>query len=335
MIEVRHVTKTFVKYEKEKGLLGMLKAFFNARKVITKAVDDISFSVKQGEVVGYIGANGAGKSTTIKMLTGIVTPTSGEILVNGLVPYQKRVENARNIGVVFGQRTQLWWDLPLGESFSILKEIYEIPTEVYNQRLALFDSILDINSFIKSPVRTLSLGQRMRADIAASLLHNPKVLYLDEPTIGLDVSAKKKMREAIKKMNQEFNTTVILTTHDLDDIEELCQRIMIIDAGKIIYDGQLSEIKDKYGASRKIVFELKDAWDNQIDLYSIFKVDQTVMQVKADENKLEISFDKHIMNVAQISQVILQMTDVNDLAILDADIETIVMKIYSEGKVNL
>jgi len=335
MIEVRHVTKTFVKYEKEKGLLGMLKAFFNARKVITKAVDDISFSVKQGEVVGYIGANGAGKSTTIKMLTGIVTPTSGEILVNGLVPYQKRVENARNIGVVFGQRTQLWWDLPLGESFSILKEIYEIPTEVYNQRLALFDSILDINSFIKSPVRTLSLGQRMRADIAASLLHNPKVLYLDEPTIGLDVSAKKKMREAIKKMNQEFNTTVILTTHDLDDIEELCQRIMIIDAGKIIYDGQLSEIKDKYGASRKIVFELKDAWDNQIDLYSIFKVDQTVMQVKADENKLEISFDKHIMNVAQISQVILQMTEVNDLAILDADIETIVMKIYSEGKVNL
>ncbi len=335
MIEVRHVTKTFTKYEKDKGLLGMLKAFFNARKVITKAVDDISFSVKQGEVVGYIGANGAGKSTTIKMLTGIVTPTSGEILVNGLVPYQKRVENAKNIGVVFGQRTQLWWDLPLGESFSILKEIYEIPTEVYNQRLALFDSILDINSFIKSPVRTLSLGQRMRADIAASLLHNPKVLYLDEPTIGLDVSAKKKMREAIKKMNQEFNTTVILTTHDLDDIEELCQRIMIIDAGKIIYDGQLSEIKDKYGASRKIVFELKDAWDNQIDLYSIFMVDQKVMQVKTEENKLEISFDKHQMNVAQISQVILQMTEVNDLAILDADIETIVMQIYSDGKVSL
>jgi ABC-2 type transport system ATP-binding protein len=335
MIEVRHVTKTFTKYEKDKGLLGMLKAFFNARKVITKAVDDISFSVKQGEVVGYIGANGAGKSTTIKMLTGIVTPTSGEILVNGLVPYQKRVENAKNIGVVFGQRTQLWWDLPLGESFSILKEIYEIPNDLYKQRLELFDSILDINSFIKSPVRTLSLGQRMRADIAASLLHNPKVLYLDEPTIGLDVSAKKKMREAIKKMNQEFNTTVILTTHDLDDIEELCQRIMIIDAGKIIYDGQLSEIKDKYGASRKIMFDLKNTWDPTIDLYSIFNVDQASMQMTYDENKLEISFDKHKMNVAQISQVILQLTEVNDLTILDADIETIVMQIYSEGKVTL
>jgi ABC-2 type transport system ATP-binding protein len=334
MIEVNGLTKEFVKYEKEKGLKGLLKGFFNAKKVINRAVDNISFSIAEGEMVGYIGANGAGKSTTIKMLTGILTPTSGEVKVDGIVPYKDRVPNAKNIGVVFGQRTQLWWDLPLSESFLILKEIYEVPQADYEKRMAFFNEILNLDEFIKSPVRTLSLGQRMRADIAASLLHNPKVLYLDEPTIGLDVNAKQKMRDAIKMMNQTYKTTVILTTHDLDDIQELCNRILIIDKGKIIYDGSLQEIRDKYGTTKRIEFEVKEDLDDaKLDFASVFDIDPQELEITREDKKLSIVFPKHKISVAQMTQEILARFDVQDISIFDANIERIVAHIYDEGKV--
>lgn len=334
MIEVTNLTKEFVKYEKEKGLKGLLKGFFNAKKVVNKAVDNICFSIAEGEMVGYIGANGAGKSTTIKMLTGILTPTSGEVKVDGIIPYKDRVPNAKNIGVVFGQRTQLWWDLPLSESFLILREIYEIPQADYEARMTFFNEILNLDEFIKSPVRTLSLGQRMRADIAASLLHNPKVLYLDEPTIGLDVNAKQKMRDAIKMMNQTYKTTVILTTHDLDDIQELCNRILIIDKGKIIYDGSLQEIKEKYGTTKRIEFEVKDELDEtKINLAEAFNIAPEELEITREDKKLTIVFPKHKISVAQMTQEILRRFDVQDISISDANIERIVAKIYDEGKV--
>ena len=309
----------------------MIKGFVNAKKVITKAVDDLSFSIAKGEVIGYIGANGAGKSTTIKMLTGILTPSSGEVTVDGVIPYKDRITNARNIGVVFGQRTQLWWDLPLIESFTILKDIYQVSDADYNTRMALFDEILHINEFLKSPVRTLSLGQRMRADIAASLLHNPKILYLDEPTIGLDVNAKKNMREAIKQMNASFQTTVILTTHDLDDIEELCQRILIIDAGKLIYDGALSDIKTKYGSDCKVSFVLKEPWKDFVDLAKMMDVDPSTITVNLNDDKLEIGFDKRNLSVAIVTATIMKHFEVSDLSIQETDIEAIVARIYREG----
>jgi len=336
MIEVRNLTKEFVKYEKEKGLKGLVKGFFNAKKVVKKAVDNISFTINEGEMVGYIGANGAGKSTTIKMLTGILTPTSGEVRIDGIIPYQNRVENAKKIGVVFGQRTQLWWDLPLSESFLILKEIYEMPDAFYEEQMSFFNRILNLDEFIKSPVRTLSLGQRMRADIAASLLHNPKVLYLDEPTIGLDVNAKQRMRDAIKMMNQKYNTTVILTTHDLDDIAELCNRILIIDNGKVIYDGSLHEIKEKYGTTKRIEFEVRDELnDESLNLAAVFNVHPDELEITREDKKLSIVFPKLKISVAQMTEEILRRFDVQDISIFDADIERIVARIYDEGKVTL
>lgn len=330
MIEVNNLCKEFVKYEKQPGLWGTIKGFFNAKKVVKKAVDGISFKIDEGEIVGYIGANGAGKSTTIKILTGILTPTSGDVLVNGIVPYKDRTKNAYNIGVVFGQRTQLWWDLPLIESFGILKEIYKISDEVYEERMKFFNEVLEIDEFIKSPVRTLSLGQRMRADIVASLLHNPKVLYLDEPTIGLDVVAKKKMRDAIKFMNKKFNTTVILTTHDLDDIEELCNRIIIIDNGKVMYEGTLSDIKDNYGYIKNVTYEIGENINCELDLSS-FGLENEDLNGKIENMKISINFNKHKINVSDITEFIMKKFKVTDMSVSEQDIETLVGNIYKYG----
>lgn len=245
MIKVCNLTKEFKTNKKYPGFGGAIKSFFSKEYTIKRAVDDMNFQINDGEVVGYIGSNGAGKSTTIKMMTGILTPTSGSVEVDGVIPYEERTRNAMNIGVVFGQRTQLWWDLPLSESFSLLRDIYGVAKEEYEERMKFFNEVLGIDDFMLSPVRTLSLGQRMRADLAASLIHNPKILYLDEPTIGLDVVVKEKVRNAIKEINNKFNTTVILTTHDLEDIEELCNRIIIIDKGVKIYDGKFKRNKRK------------------------------------------------------------------------------------------
>ncbi len=329
MIEAKNLSKTFIKYEKGVGLKGMLKTFFKAKKVEKKAVDNISFRIDKGEIVGYIGANGAGKSTTIKMLAGILTPSSGEVIVDGNNPKKDRIKNAYNIGVVFGQRTQLWWDLPLIETYGILKEIYNVSDEDYKERMAFFNEVLDIDSFIKSPVRTLSLGQRMRADIAASLLHNPKVLFLDEPTVGLDVVAKQKMRDAIKLMNQKFQTTVILTTHDLDDIEELCKRIMIIDEGTIIYDGSIDKIKKDFGFMRQVEFEIKE--DVTLDFNEKYKLSEEDLKVSRELNKISVQFNKNKISVSEITHYVMKHAFVTDINISETSIEDIVRNIYEKG----
>ena len=331
MIEVNHVSKEFISPKKYPGLKGAIKGLFAREKVKKVAVDDISFSIADGEIVGYIGSNGAGKSTTIKMMTGILRPTSGHILVNGIDPGKNRKENASNIGVVFGQRTQLWWDLPLSESFTILKEIYDVSDEDYKNRMAFIDGVLELSPFFDRPVRTLSLGQRMRADLGAALLHNPKVLYLDEPTIGLDIVVKDNIRKAIRQINEQYNTTVILTTHDIGDIEELCSRIIIIDEGRKIYDGTLQHLRDTYGTHRIIRMEVHH--EPQLLLWKSLGVESEdcVSTYDAQRKTLEVRFDKNKLSVPQILSAVMKETDVNDVQIIETELAQIVKQIYTHG----
>ncbi|MBD5604627.1 MAG: ATP-binding cassette domain-containing protein, partial [Candidatus Eremiobacteraeota bacterium] len=256
IIETRELRKVFRSVKRTPGALGALKTLFSRETVERVAVADVSMSLEAGELVGYIGPNGAGKSTTIKMMTGILTPTSGTIAVAGIVPHEDRRRNARNIGVVFGQRSQLYWDLPLVESFELLRAIYNVPRDRYRQNLAAFTELLEMGDFMTTPVRQLSLGQRMRGDFAAAMMHDPRIVYLDEPTIGLDVLAKEAIRTFVARINAERGTTFILTTHDLADVERLCRRIVLIDEGRIIYDGTVEAIKDRYGTHRTLVVEL-------------------------------------------------------------------------------
>ena len=334
MIEVKHVSKEFVSPKKYPGLKGAIKGLFSNEKVVKKAVDDISFTIKDGEIVGYIGSNGAGKSTTIKMMTGIMMPTSGECLVNGVNPSKQRKENAKEIGVVFGQRTQLWWDLPLSESFTILKEIYNVSDEDYEKRMEFLNKVLELHEFFDRPVRTLSLGQRMRADLGAALLHNPKVLYLDEPTIGLDIVVKDNIRAAIKEINEKYQTTVILTTHDIGDIEELCSRIIIIDEGKKIYDGSLAELKDTYGTSRTVSMEVKRKKDiDNLALAKKLGVSESECECSYDEEHklLSVRFDKHKVQVPQVLNAVMEVTEVSDIQIQETQLSEIVKAIYNHN----
>lgn len=334
MIQVKNVTKQFVSPKKYPGLGGAIKGLFSREKVVKTAVDDISFTIPDGQIVGYIGSNGAGKSTTIKMMTSIMHPSKGQCLINGIDPSKNRKANAANIGVVFGQRTQLWWDLPLSESFTILKEIYDVSDEDYAARMAFLNEVLDLNDFIDSPVRNLSLGQRMRADLGAALLHNPKVLYLDEPTIGLDIVVKDKIRAAIKQINREYNTTVILTTHDIGDIEELCSRILVIDEGKLIYDGTLEHLKDTYGTHRKISMELKNPVAAQnLQIFRALQVEEgdCVADYDAQRKLLQVSFHKNRLSVPQILNAVMQVTDVTDVQIQETELAQIVKQIYTHG----
>ena len=257
LIDVQGLRKEFQIAKRREGALGALRSLVSREYNTKVAVDNISFQIQPGELVGYIGPNGAGKSTTIKMLTGILVPSGGSVRVRGIVPYERRVENARQIGVVFGQRTQLWWDLPTIESFELLQHIYKIPRERYARNMARFGDLLGLEEFLATPVRQLSLGQRMRADLAAALLHDPDIVYLDEPTIGLDVVAKEKIREFIKEINRERGVTVILTTHDMQDIEKICERMILIDKGTLIYDGPIEQIKERFGKLRTLVVDLE------------------------------------------------------------------------------
>ena len=336
MIEVKNISKDFVSQKKYPGLKGAVKGLFSNEKVVKKAVEDISFTIDDGEIVGYIGSNGAGKSTTIKMMTGILTPTRGECLVNGINPSKNRKENPQNIGVVFGQRTQLWWDLPLSESFTILKEIYNVSDENYRERMAFLNRVLDLSGFFDRPVRTLSLGQRMRADLGAALLHNPKVLYLDEPTIGLDLVVKDNIRAAIKEINAKYNTTVILTTHDIGDIEELCSRIIIIDTGKKIYDGSLEQLKDTYGTKRKVTMEVRqpDAL-KEFALAKRLGVEDSACSVDLDvpQKTLSVTFDKHKIQVPQVLTAVMQCTEVQDIQIQETELAEIVKDIYNSTQI--
>src|ERR1700689_4487667 len=258
LISVRDLCKYFRTFRRREGLWGGIQNLFFREYITVRAVEHISFTIEPGEMVGYIGPNGAGKSTTIKMLTGILVPSSGEMLSNGFVPWKQRMAYVKNIGVVFGQRTQLWWDIAVVESFKLLRAIYDVSQRDFDERMELFNQVLGIRDYLDTPVRKLSLGERMRCDLAAALLHNPPILFLDEPTIGLDVVAKDHIRKFLRAINERYQTTVLLTTHDLDDIEELCRRIMIIDRGTVLFDGALEHLKQKLLRTKQVKFVLKD-----------------------------------------------------------------------------
>lgn len=332
MIYVENLRKEFKKIIKEPGFKGSVKALFKPNKEIVKAVDGISFNVPKGEILGFIGPNGAGKSTVIKMLTGILMPTSGKCVINGQIPQENRKNYVKEIGVVFGQRTQLWWDLALRETYSVLKEIYDVPDEKYKQRMEFLNEVLELESFITSPVRTLSLGQRMRADIAASLLHSPKVLFLDEPTIGLDVVVKENIRNAIKKINEEEGTTVILTTHDLSDIELLCNRIVMIDKGKKVFDGEIAALKRNFGNVRTFAFELVNAADfGKLDYRMQYRLSDDDITVERDKNSVTIKFNADKVNIEDIIAYTLSKVHITDMQVKDVDIEDIIKRLYLKG----
>ena len=323
IITVEHLSKHFKVHKRRTGFWGNLSSTVSRQHDIIKAVDDVNFSLERGELVGYIGANGAGKSTTIKMLTGILVPTSGHIDVMGLTPYRHRKENTRRIGVVFGQRTQLWWDLPVIDSFELLKHIYEIPQNLYKQNLEFFSELLRLQPFLSTPVRRLSLGQRMRCDLTAALLHNPEILYLDEPTIGLDVVAKEQVRQFLRQVNAERQVTVILTTHDLNDVEKVCQRLVIIDSGKIIYDGAIDALKKRYGKTRMLIVDLAQVYsDIQLE-----GVDLT----RRDGNRIWLAFDRDTISASEVIAQLTARYEIQDLTISEPEIEEIVRRIYESG----
>ncbi|MEN4313986.1 ABC transporter ATP-binding protein [Streptococcus pyogenes] len=324
MIEVSHLQKNFSKTIKEPGLKGALKSFVHPQREIFEAVKDLSFEVPKGQILGFIGANGAGKSTTIKMLTGILKPTSGYCRINGKIPQDNRQDYVRDIGAVFGQRTQLWWDLALQETYVVLKEIYDVPEKTFRKRMDFLNEVLDLNEFIKDPVRTLSLGQRMRADIAASLLHNPKALFLDEPTIGLDVSVKDNIRRAITQINQEEETTILLTTHDLSDIEQLCDRIIMIDKGQEIFDGTVTQLKQTFGKMKSLSFELEAGQEEVVSQF----LGLPDITVERHELTLEIQYDSSRYQTADVIQRTMADFAVRDLKMTDVDIEDIVRRFY-------
>lgn len=322
VIEVKHLNKTFKTVKKEKGLKGALKALFKPERRIVTAVDDVNFSIEQGEIVGYIGPNGAGKSTTVKMMSGILRPTSGEILVNGVDPSKDRKAVVKHLGVVFGQRTQLYWDLRLGESFELLKRIYDVPDEVYEENMKMMDEILDLKSIIDTPVRQLSLGQRMRGDLAAAMLHSPDVLFLDEPTIGLDVDAKHAIRRFIKEINSTRKTTIILTTHDLGDIQELCRRIIIINKGVVIEDGSLDEIIDRIAPYRQLV----------IDFYTEQHIDHPKAETVSVEGARTVyRFMKNDVTAAELIEDIGKQAKIKDISLEEASIDDVIRIAYGGG----
>lgn len=335
MIQVENLEKQFKKTIKQPGFLGSVKSIFHSETEIVKAVDDISFHVDKGEILGFIGPNGAGKSTVIKMLTGILTPTAGSCLINGQNPQKNRKKYVKEIGVVFGQRTQLWWDLPLTETYAVLREIYEVEEAQFQKQMAFLNEVLELEPFIHSPVRTLSLGQRMRADIAASLLHNPKVLFLDEPTIGLDVVVKDNIRKAISKINQEEGTTVILTTHDLEDISSLCKRIVMIDHGKKVYDGSLYHLKQQYGQMRELNFEAADEGSvSTLDYEKAFAANglgEGDLTFKTEGAMVTVDFNTDKISVEQMLNYTLGAVHVKDINVKDADIEEIIRRLYKSG----
>jgi ABC-2 type transport system ATP-binding protein len=312
LIEVRDLERTFVVRRKSGGLRRTTSA--------VTAVRDLSFSVSAGEMVGYIGPNGAGKSTTIKMLTGILVPTSGEIRVAGLEPSARRTELARRIGVVFGQRTTLWWDLPLRDSFELLQKIYRIPDDRFRRNLSEFLELLDLGPLLDTPVRQLSLGQRMRGDIAAALLHDPEMLYLDEPTIGLDVISKGRLREFLRTLNAERGTTLLLTTHDLQDIEALCRRVIVIDRGTAIFDGPLTELHRHRGSTRTLVVDLVDAAP------AIEVPGAAARRVEGPRQWLSFPADA---SAAPIVAAVAAAYDVADLSIQEPAIEDVIRDLYS------
>ena len=328
IIEIKNVTKEFKVLNRREGLKGSLKDLFSRDYKIVRAVDQISMTVQQGEIVGYLGPNGAGKSTTIKMMTGVLEPTSGEILVGGNVPYKNRTKNAQEIGVVFGQRSQLWWALPLIESFKILKDIYLIPDKDYEDMLALYRSLVEIDPLLHKPVRQMSLGQRTLSDILAAFLHNPKIVFLDEPTIGLDVSMKSKIRTLIHALNQKKNTTVILTTHDMGDVDALCQRIVIIDKGKMLYDNDIEHLKGFFGSYRTLKIRIDGDLKAQAEAIGKELPD---CSVKADEEWIDVLVDEEKAKVIDVLAKLQKTHRIRDMQLMEISTEEVIRKIYEGG----
>lgn len=328
IIKAENLSKTYRSFKRREGVVGSFKDLFHRDYRDLKAVDSINFEVNEGELLGYIGPNGAGKSTSIKMLTGILKSTSGRIEVLGYHPFKDRKAYTQEIGVVFGQRTQLWWDIAVIESFSLLAKIYKVPNDEYKRKLEVLTGILDLSEVLNQPVRKLSLGQRMRCDLAASLLHSPKLLFLDEPTIGLDAVAKDSIRTFLKKINKEFKTTIILTTHDLHEIEELCERIVVLDKGKILYDGELNYLKNLSGLSRKLIVdfpgeapvgELEQRFKNKVS----FRLES--------DRRVEASFLPQEITSVEVIRELMSGHAVSDLSIINPSIEEVIMKIYRDG----
>jgi ABC-2 type transport system ATP-binding protein len=322
IIAVDQVRKIYRVSKKDPGLGGALKALVRPRYSEKVAVDGVSFTVEPGEIIGYIGVNGAGKSTTIKMLTGILVPTQGSVRVLGRDPHRERVANARDIGVVFGQRSQLWWDLALIESLNLVAKIYEVPPARYKALLSRFADQLDLGELLPMTIRSMSLGQKMRAELAATLIHEPKVVYLDEPTIGLDLLVKERIRAFIRQQNSELGTTVVLTTHDLGDIEELCKRVMIIDGGRLIYDGPISTIKQRFGTHRMISFETA-APLTALDLPVGAEI------AARDERRLTVRFDRQATSASRVTAMVMNQAEVLDFSITEPDLAGIIRQIYN------
>jgi len=314
-IELESVEKTFVVRRKRGRVLR--------ERTVVRAVDGISFAIEAGSLVGYIGPNGAGKSTTVKMLTGILVPSSGRISVAGFEPSGQRIQLARRIGVMFGQRMQLWWDLPLADSFELLRHIYKVPYDRHRENLARFREVLDLDEFLQVPVRQLSLGQRIRGELTAAMLHDPEIVLLDEPTIGLDVVAKERVREFLTEVNSQRGVTVLLTTHDLDDIERLCSRLLVIDHGRLIYDGDLDTLKQRYGGERMLVVDLEEPREP-------LAVDGARV-VRVEGSRQWLAFRRDETSAARLTAAVTALAPVRDLELHEPDIEDVVRKIYAEG----
>jgi ABC-2 type transport system ATP-binding protein len=329
IIEATNLTKQFRRPVKEAGLKGAVRHLFKPEFRNVTAVEDVSLAIMPGESVAYVGPNGAGKSTTVKLLTGILVPSSGTVTVNGLTPFENRIENARRIGVVFGQRTQLWWDIPVGESFRLLGDIYELPDEAYRSSFTELVEVLDLAPLLNVPARQLSLGQRMRCDLAASLLHRPPILYLDEPTIGLDVSVKARFREFIRFMHRERGLTVMLTSHDLGDIEELCDRMIMIDKGKIVYDGALSEITTRFGWERRLHLTLTEPNESALATASFALANRSgAVASQPDSGQVMVSFDSRVNTSGELIRDLATALQVTDIRIEEPSAESIIRRLY-------
>ncbi len=333
LIHIENLCKEFKILNRREGLSGAFRDLFSGDYRIVEAVAGISFDIESGEIVGYIGPNGAGKSTTIKMMTGILKPSSGTLQVNGLVPYDNRIRQAQIMGVVFGQRTQLWWDLPVIESFKILKEIYKVDQKTFKRHMDMFNELVGLNALYSQQVRTLSLGQRMLCDIAASFLHNPQIVFLDEPTIGLDISIKAKIRSLIKMLNSERNTTIILTTHDLGDVEALCQRIIIIDKGKILYDGDIKKVNALFGAYRTLKLQIDGFNESTLQtlktsLTGRFGSKDGFAIAQTEEFWTDVTFDQARTPLSDVLNFVMTNFAVHDVRIVEIAMEDVVKRVY-------
>jgi ABC-2 type transport system ATP-binding protein len=333
IIHIQDLTKHFKILNRHEGLAGSIRDLFSSDYRMVKAVDGISFDIEPGEIVGYIGPNGAGKSTTIKMMTGILKPTGGSLQVNGHAPYSNRIRQSQIMGVVFGQRTQLWWDLPVIESFKILREIYRVDQKTFDEHMRLFSDLVGLNSLYSQQVRTLSLGQRMLCDISASFLHNPQVVFLDEPTIGLDISIKAKIRSVILELNRSRNTTIILTTHDLGDVEALCRRIIIIDKGRILYDGDIKKVNALFGAYRTLKLQIRDFKDSTLaelqgKLDARFGGSSCITVASTEEFWTDITIDQAQTPLSSVLNFVMTSFPVFDVKIVEISMENVVRKVY-------